>query len=220
MDRIKFHKYSCDGISSEKHGARPLHDLDIPSSRHVERRWGSNRQHDRLGCRQRSGMELRRLLSALHFTLVLACIGAGVAASAAIRHAIHHDRSSANARIIAGGLGLGLVSGLVGGVLANEFSAALFGREYAIAAWGITGGTLGLTLAVWFEDLDPLPASSGGLCAGLLSGWLLFDPFANIIEIAMEAAGLGFSLGIAITVADSVLGNHSLPIASRLHDGG
>jgi hypothetical protein len=155
-----------------------------------------------------------------HFTLVLACIGAGVAASVAIRHAIHHDRSSANARIIAGGLGLGLVSGLVGGVLANELSAALFGREFAIAAWGITGGTLGLTLAVWFEDLDPLPASSGGLCAGLLSGWLLFDPFANIIEIAMEAAGLGFSLGIAITVADSVLGNHSLPIASRLHDGG
>jgi hypothetical protein len=153
-----------------------------------------------------------------HFTLVLAFIGAGMATSIAIRRT--RRDCIAKTRMIAGSAALGFLCGLVGGVLANELAGALFRRELAIAAWSMTGAMLGLTLSAWFEDRELLPASCGGLFAGMVAGWLLFDPFASLFQVMIEAAGFGFSFRIAVTVADSVLGSGGLLDASSGRNGG
>jgi hypothetical protein len=141
-----------------------------------------------------------------HFTLVLACMGACVAASMVVTQAFCRGRAFADVRSILAAAGLGFCSGLAGGIVAQELHPDVLGNHFAIAAWGITGGFLGLIHASWLENIEPVPALCGGLGAGMTAGWLLFDPFAEFLDLAIEAGELGFLFGATIIFADGVLG--------------
>jgi hypothetical protein len=109
----------------------------------------------------------------------------------------------------------GCASAVAGFVIAKELVPGSQAADFAAVAWGAMGGFLGWTIAMLRDGYRLIPTIGGGMTAGAVAAWAFFDPTAQVIDIAVEAAMLGFLIPAMIVLVEIFCIKGSVVFGSR-----
>jgi hypothetical protein len=135
-----------------------------------------------------------------HFPVVLAFVGAGIATGTLIADTVLEQAVPCVGSFLAAAT-FGSASAVAGCVIAQELLPFSRGVDFATVAWGSMGGFLGWTIALLVDRYSLIPAACGGMIGGVAAGWMFFDPAAQLVDIVMQTAVLGFLIPTIIVLS-------------------
>jgi hypothetical protein len=140
-----------------------------------------------------------------HFAVVLAFVGAGIATGTLIADVVSREQTAPDVGSILTAATFGSASAVTGCVIAQELLPFSRAPDFATIAWGSMGGFLGWTIAMLVDRYSLIRAACGGMIGGVAVGWMFFDPAAQLVDIVMETAVLGFLIPAIIVLSQKGL---------------
>ena len=144
------------------------------------------------------------ILSIVDTAIAFGLIGACVAVAVSAAGARYGNPSTQLVNALKSGALPGVAAGLLGGIVAEVLFRAFEGSELLhAAAWGITGGLIGIGLSFGSRKLGLLGGLIGGVVGGviggILSAWVTVSlPVPEVISRFAAFAAIGFSIPLGL----------------------